>query len=50
MITAKKHTLNVAMVFVKRIMLDIDSQEDLELLLEQNEKPELIKKIQKIID
>ena len=31
--TAKEHTMNVAMVFVKRIMLDVDNQEDLELLL-----------------
>jgi 2-phospho-L-lactate guanylyltransferase len=50
MITAKEHTLNVAMVFIKRIMLDVDSQEDLELLLEQNEKPELINKIKKIMN
>ena len=49
MITAKEHTLNVAMVFVKRIMLDIDNQEDLDILLEQNEKPELLKKIREIL-
>ena len=48
MITAKEHTLNVAMIFVKRIMLDVDNQEDLEFLLEQNEKPDLIEKIRKI--
>ena len=47
--TAKEHTLNVAMVFVKRIMLDIDNQEDLDILLEQNEKPELLKKIREIL-
>ena len=47
MLTAKEHTMNVAMVFVKRIMLDVDSQEDLEFLLEQNEKPDLIEKIKK---
>ena len=46
--TAKEHTLNVAMIFVKRIMLDVDNQEDLEFLLEQNEKPDLIEKIRKI--
>ena len=50
MITAKEHTRNVAMVFVKRIMLDIDDQEDLKILLEQNEKPELVKKIKKILN
>ena len=47
--TAKEHTLNVAMVFVKRIMLDIDNIEDLKFVLEQNEKPEIIEKIKKII-
>ena len=46
--TAKEHTMNVAMVFVKRIMLDVDDKEDLEILLEQNEKPDLIEKIKKI--
>jgi len=50
MITAKEHTMNVAMVFVKRIMLDVDSQEDLEFLLKQNEKPELVEKIKKILN
>jgi len=38
------------MVFVKRIMLDIDDQEDLKILLEQNEKPELVEKIKKILN
>ncbi len=50
MITAKENTLNIAMVFVKRIMLDIDDQEDLKILLEQNEKPELVEKIKKILN
>ena len=48
--TAKEHTLNVAMVFVKRIMLDVDDQEDLNVLLEQNEKPKLVEKIKKILN
>jgi 2-phospho-L-lactate guanylyltransferase len=47
--TAKEHTLNVAMVFVKRIMWDVDNKEDLEFLLEQNEKPEIAQKIKEII-
>ena len=47
---AKEHTMNVAMVFVKRIMLDVDDQEDLELLLELNEKPKLTEKIKKILN
>ena len=47
--TSKDHTLNVAMVFVKRIMWDIDNIEDLKFVLEQNEKPEITEKIKKII-
>ena len=50
MATAKEHTRNVAMVFVKRIMLDIDDKEDLELFLKQNEKPDLVEKIKKILN
>ncbi len=49
MSTAKEHTLNVAMVFVKRIMWDVDNSEDLEFLLEQNEKPQIAEKIKKIL-
>ncbi|BDQ31258.1 hypothetical protein NZNM25_02600 [Nitrosopumilus zosterae] len=48
--TAKKHTLNVAMVFVKRIMWDVDNIEDLKFLLEQNEKPQIAEKIKKILE
>jgi len=48
--TAKEHTLNVAMVFVKRIMLDVDDQEDLSVLLEQNEKPNFVEKVKKILN
>ncbi len=47
--TAKEHTLNVALVFVKRIMWDIDSIDDLEFVLEQDEKPEISKKIREIL-
>lgn len=47
--TAKMKTLNVAMVFVKRIMWDVDNAEDLKFLLEQNEKPEISEKIRKIL-
>jgi len=47
--TAKEHTLNVAMIFVKRIMWDVDNTEDLEFLLEQNEKPQIVEKIRKIL-
>ena len=48
--TAKEHTLNVAMIFVKRIMWDVDNMEDLKFLLEQNEKPEISEKIRKVIE
>lgn len=47
--TAKEHTLNVALVFVKRIMWDVDNAEDLEFLLEQKEKPQIEKKIREIL-
>ncbi len=40
----------VAMVFVKRIMWDVDNKEDLEFLLEQNDKPQIAEKIKNIID
>ena len=48
--TAKEYTRNVALVFVKRIMLDVDNMEDLKFLLEQNEKPEITEKIKSILD
>ena len=48
--TAKEHTLNVAMVFVKRIMWDVDNAEDLEFLLQQDEKPQIAKKIKEILE
>ncbi len=48
--TAKKYTRNVALVFVKRIMLDVDNMDDLKFLLEQNEKPEIAAKIKNILD
>ncbi len=47
--TAKEYTLNVAMVFVKRIMWDVDNTEDLEFLLEQNEKPQIAQEIKRIL-
>ena len=48
--TAKEHTLNTALIFVKRIMLDVDNAEDLEFLLKQNEKPQVVEKIKKILE
>ena len=48
--TAKEHTLNVAMVFVKRIMWDVDNADDLKFLLEQKEKPHVAEKIKEILE
>lgn len=48
--TAKEKTLNAAMVFIKRIMWDVDNAKDLEFLLKQNEKPEISEKIKKILE
>ena len=48
--TAKEHTRNVALVFSKRIMLDVDNNEDLQFVLEQNEKPHISQKIKEILN
>ncbi len=48
--TAKEYTRNVALVFVKRIMWDVDNMDDLKFLLEQNEKPEIAAKIKNILN
>ena len=48
--TAKEHTRNVALVFVKRIMWDVDNIDDLKFIFEQNEKPEIVEKIRNILD
>ncbi|QUC63873.1 2-phospho-L-lactate guanylyltransferase [Nitrosopumilus sp. K4] len=48
--TAKVHTRNVALVFSKRIMWDVDNIEDLEFLLEQNEKPHITQKIKSVLE
>jgi 2-phospho-L-lactate guanylyltransferase len=50
MSTAKEHTREVSLVFVKRIMLDVDNMEDLKFLLAQNEKPDVVKKIQSVLE
>jgi 2-phospho-L-lactate guanylyltransferase len=38
----KSLTNNTSLILLRRIMLDIDNQEDLKLLLAQNEKPQLV--------
>ena len=47
--TGKSNTQNTSLVFVKRIMLDIDNYEDLKLSMTQNLKPDFQEKILKII-
>ena len=48
--TAKEFTRNVTLVFVKRVMWDVDNMEDLKFLLEQNEKPEIAMKIKNVLE
>lgn len=50
MSTAKEVTRDVSLVFVKRIMWDVDNIEDLKFLLSQNEKPDVAKKIQAVLE
>jgi len=50
MSTAKEITRDVSLVFAKRIMCDVDNFEDLQFLLNQNEKPDFVKKIRQILD
>jgi len=44
----KSLTSNTSLIFLRRIMLDVDNQEDLEFLLSQNDKPEFCSKIPEI--
>ena len=41
----KSITKNTSLIFLRRIMLDVDNQEDLDFLLSQNEKPSFCDKI-----
>ena len=50
MSAAKEKTRDVSMVFIKRIMWDVDNMEDLKFLLSQNEKPDVAKKIQCVLE
>jgi len=50
MTTGKEVTRDVSLVFVKRIMWDVDNLEDLKFLLSQNEKPQISKQIQSILN
>ncbi len=48
--TAKEITRDVSLVFVKRIMWDVDNLEDLKFLLSQDEKPHIAKKIRDVLE
>ena len=48
--SAKKDNVKISIGLIYRLMLDIDSSEDLEFALKQNIKPEFCKKIKKVIE
>ncbi len=47
--TGKMCTPNTSLVFVRRIMMDVDNMEDLQFSLSQNEKPSFSEKILQIL-
>ena len=47
--TGKLKTTNTSLIFVRRIMMDVDNADDLEFSLAQNEKPNICQKIQQIM-
>ena len=49
MTVGRENTENTSLVFVKRMMMDIDDVDDLKLYLSQNEKPAICKKIVKLL-
>jgi len=49
LLAGKENTENTSLVFVKRIMMDIDEVDDLNHCLTQNEKPEFCKKISDLL-
>jgi len=46
--TGKAISAKTSLVLIKRIMIDVDNQHDIEFLLKQNEKPNLCDKINRI--
>ena len=50
MSVAKEKTRNVSLVFSKRIMSDVDNFDDLQFILNQNEKPDIAKRIKDVLD
>lgn len=47
--TGRLHTQNTSLVLLSRIMLDIDSSDDISFALGQNSKPEFCEKIKKLL-
>lgn len=47
--TGKLCTQNTSLVFVRRVMMDIDNMDDLQFSLSQNEKPHFSQKISQIL-
>lgn len=47
--TGKSYTPNTSLVFVRRIMMDVDNMDDLQFSLSQNEKPTFSQKILQIL-
>lgn len=48
--SAKKNNVKISIGLIYRLMLDIDSMEDLEFVLKQNIKPEFCEKIKRVIE
>ena len=46
---ARTVTQNVSVAFIRRIMLDIDDNSDLQYMIKQNEKPEFIEKVRSLL-
>ena len=47
--TGRKHTRNTSLVLIRRIMMDVDNNDDLGFVLGQNENSEICEKIKTII-
>jgi 2-phospho-L-lactate guanylyltransferase (CobY/MobA/RfbA family) len=48
--SAKNYDVKISVGLIYRLMLDIDSREDLEFVIKQNIKPEFCEEIKKIIE
>mgnify|MGYP003321716873 FL=1 len=46
---ARTITQNISVAFIRRIMLDIDDDSDLQYMIKQNEKPEFIEKVSSLL-